>query len=81
MTTVSVNIDTLKSTETLVWTAYDSNGLEVDSGTVQGIDSKGTSFNYDVTAVDTFETIVFAAGTDSKYQLTIDHIYRSNINY
>ncbi len=78
MTSVSLITDKLGSSEKLTWTAFDSAGIAVGSGTVNGVPGGTASFTIDSSKLNSgeheFSSISFGAGASTSYKLIISAI-------
>ncbi|MFC5697360.1 beta strand repeat-containing protein, partial [Pseudomonas sp. GCM10022186] len=78
MTSVSLTTDKLGSGEKLTWTAFDSAGIAVGSGTVNGVSGGSASFTIDSSKLNSgeheFSSISFGAGAGTSYKLLISAI-------
>ncbi|MHC5348704.1 beta strand repeat-containing protein, partial [Metapseudomonas furukawaii] len=81
ITVTAYGLDIDKKTnvsEKLTWTAFDTAGNAIGSGTVNGVSSGTATFTVDASKLNSgkfeFSTISFGAGTATSYKLTIDSI-------
>ncbi len=78
MTSISLTTDKLGTGEKLTWTAFDSAGNTVGSGTVNGVNSGTTTFTIDGSQLNSgvheFSSVSFGAGSSTTYKLLISSI-------
>ncbi|MCY1262402.1 repeat domain protein [compost metagenome] len=78
MTSISLTTDKLGNGEKLTWTAFDSTGAAVGSGTVNGAGNGAISFTIDASKLNSgkheFSSVEFGAGSGTSYKVAIDSI-------
>ncbi|WP_428623350.1 retention module-containing protein [Sedimenticola sp.] len=73
MTAISFNVDGLSSGETVIWRAFDSDGTEIGSGTLDGAGAGNTDIPLNISSSDLtggeFSRLEFEAAAGSSYRI------------